>query len=89
VKYSDLDVNCHANTLHYIQWISDCFSLDYYVSHTLKRFEINFLKELFYGDEGEIFMEMKSPNDFYFQLVTNEKGVACRARLLFEENKWP
>ncbi|MFA6701833.1 MAG: acyl-ACP thioesterase domain-containing protein [Dysgonamonadaceae bacterium] len=86
VKYSDLDVNRHANTLNYVKWISDCFSLDFYDTHTLKRFEINFLKELLYGDEGEILMEMKTPNDYFFQLVIIDKGVVCRARLVFEEN---
>lgn len=84
VKYSDIDINRHVNTLHYIQWISDCFSLDFYSVHAIRRFEINFLKELTFEDEGEVFMEMKSPDDYYFRIVTREKGLACRARLTFE-----
>ena len=86
VKYSDLDINRHANTLNYVKWISDCFSLDFYDTHRLKRFEINFLKELLYGDEGEILMEMKAPDDYFFQLVIKDKGVVCRARLAFVSN---
>lgn len=84
VKYSDTDVNVHANSLHYVRWISDCFSLDFYKSHTIKRFDINYLKELTFADNGEVFREMKGKNDFYFQIVTREKGACCRARLVFE-----
>lgn len=83
VKYSDTDVNVHANSLHYVRWISDCFPLDFYRSHYIKQFEINYLKELTFADEGEVYRETKQPNDFYFQLVTRDKGVCCRARLVF------
>ena len=85
VKYSDTDVNVHANSLHYIRWVSDCFPLDFYRNHSIKQFEINFLKELTFADEGEVYRETKETNDFYFQLVTRDKGVCCRARLVFGE----
>ncbi|MDR1517636.1 MAG: hypothetical protein LBS52_06050 [Dysgonamonadaceae bacterium] len=85
VKYSDIDINRHANTMHYIQWIEDCFSIDYYAGHRLKRFEINFLRELVFGDGGDVYRETKAENDFLFQIVAHEKGKVCRARMLFEE----
>jgi hypothetical protein len=28
---------------------------------------------------------MTAPGDYLFQIETQEKGVACRARILFEE----
>lgn len=87
VKYSDVDVNVHANSLHYIKWLSDCFSLDFYRHHTIKRFEINFLKELVYGEQGEVWAEMKAPEDYYFQLITPDKGSVCRARIVFNLHK--
>lgn len=83
VKYSDTDVNVHANSLHYIRWISDCFSLDFYRNHTIRQFDINFLKELTFADEGEVRAEEKSENDFYFCLSVKGKGECCRARLAF------
>ena len=85
VKYSDIDINRHANTMHYIQWIVDCFSLDYYANHALKRFEINFLKELVFGDSGDVYRESKSETDFLFQVSAHEKGNVCRARMVFED----
>lgn len=85
VKYSDIDINGHANSLNYVQWLSDCFSLDFYRGHHIRRFEINFLKEIIFGDSGEVHCQMTAPGDYFFQIETREKGLACRARILFEE----
>lgn len=87
VKYSHIDVNRHASSPFYIQWIADCFSLDFYLTNNLKRFEINFLKEITFGDTGEVYQETKAENDYYFQIITREKGIACRARLQYEAEK--
>lgn len=85
VKYSDIDINCHTNTLNYIQWLSDCFSLDFYRTHYIRRFEVNFLKEIMFGDTGEVYCLAEEKDDYYLQVVTRDKGPACRARILFEE----
>ncbi|RNC64574.1 acyl-[acyl-carrier-protein] thioesterase [Proteiniphilum sp. X52] len=85
VKYSEIDVNGHANSLNYVQWLSDCFSLDFYRKHYIRRFEINFLKEITYGDRGAVLRQMIAPEDYLFQVETTEKGIACRARILFEK----
>lgn len=85
VKYSHIDVNEHASSPYYIQWVADCFPLSFYKSHKLKRFEINFMREITFGDKGEVFSEMKNENDYYFQIETEEKGVACRARMQFTD----
>lgn len=83
VKYTDIDVNGHVNSLNYVQWLSDCFPLDFYREHYIRRFEINFLKEITWGDSGEVYRQMTAPDDYLFQIETKEKGPACRARILF------
>lgn len=85
VKYSDIDVNNHANSLHYVEWLSDCFTPDFYRRHHIRRFEINFLKELTFGDSGEVFRQLKGQADYAFQIETHGKGTVCRARIVFEE----
>ena len=65
VKYSDIDVNGHTNTLNYIKWISDCFSLDFYRTHAIRRFEVNFLKEIMFEDTGEVLRTSEKKDDFY------------------------
>lgn len=85
VRYSKIDVNNHANSLYYVQWISDCFSLDFYRTHKIRRFEINFLKELTIEDKGKVHREEVVPGDFHFEIITRDKGIACRARILVDK----
>lgn len=87
VKYSHIDVNGHASSPYYLQWIADCFPLEFYTQYRLKRFEINFMKEITFGDKGIVSREMKEENDYYFQITTEEKGMTCRARMLFVDEK--
>jgi acyl-ACP thioesterase len=82
VKYSAIDVNQHVNTLCYIEWISNCFSLETYQTKTIKRFEINFLNEILFDDNVTVSVEESHPDDFYFEIRKNEKA-SCRARVIF------
>lgn len=82
VKYSDIDINGHVNTVRYIEWISDCFSLETYRKKQIRRFEINFMNELLFDDFVDIIGSEIEPNDFRFEIRKDEK-IACRARVVF------
>jgi len=82
VKYSDIDINGHVNSTRYIQWISDCFTLDCYRNCTIKRFEINYANEILFDEFVEIVRYEQEPRDFRFE-IRNENKTACRARVLF------
>jgi len=81
-KYSDIDINGHVNSIRYIQWISDCFSLDCYRKSKVKRFEVNYLTEMLYDDTIEIAGQELEPGDFRFEIRKDGK-VTCRARVVF------
>lgn len=82
VKYSDIDINGHVNSIRYIQWISDCFSLDCYRKCQVGRFEINYVQEMLYDDFVEIVGHELEKGDFRFEIRKDDK-VACRARVVF------
>lgn len=82
VKYGDIDINGHVNSIRYIQWISDCFSLDRYRSSQVKRFEINYVNEMLFGDAVEIIGHEKAPDDFRFEIRRDGKAT-CKARVVF------
>ena len=84
VKYSDVDLNVHTNVLKYLQSICDVFSLDFYAKRILKRMEINFIKELNFGDKGTVYYEEVAENDFVFKLVTTDGETVSRSRMVFE-----
>jgi len=82
VKYSDIDINGHVNSIRYIQWISDCFSLDCYRKCSVKRFEINYMNEMLFDDFVDIVGHQSEPGDFRFEIRKDNK-TSCRARVLF------
>jgi medium-chain acyl-[acyl-carrier-protein] hydrolase len=82
VKYSDIDINGHVNSIRYIQWISDCFSLDCYRKCSVKRFEINYMNEMLFDEFVDIVGQELETGDFRFEIRKEDK-IACRARVVF------
>ncbi len=50
VRYSDLDINQHLNSMQYIRWALDSFDLSQFQEKQLKRLVVNFLAEAIYND---------------------------------------
>lgn len=83
VSYNDIDINNHTNSLSYVKWISNCFSLDDYKQKLITRFEINYISEIFFGDEVSIHKEALTTDDYRFEARANGKN-SCRARVVFK-----
>lgn len=83
VKYSHIDINGHTNSMRYVEWISDCFTLDTYKERQIKRFEINFINEILFNEEVSVYMQEADTNDFRFELRKDSKS-ACKARIVFD-----
>jgi len=82
VKYSHIDINGHVNSIYYIQWICDCFSLENYREKQVKRFEINYMNEMLFGESVEIYQHEIQTDDFRFEIRKDDK-TSCRARVVF------
>ncbi len=82
VKYSHIDINGHVNSMRYVEWISDAVDLEIYKNLKIKRFDINFLNEIYYGEEIRIFATITNEFNFNFEIKTESKS-SCRARIIF------
>lgn len=49
VAYSDVDFNCHANSMKYLQWVVDTLPLGLLRSGGFARVDINFIQESLHG----------------------------------------
>ena len=49
IKYSDLDINGHLNSIKYMEHLLDLFDLDLFKTKDIKRFEIAYQSEGKYG----------------------------------------
>ncbi len=70
VEISDLDVNHHANNVKYAQWMMDSIPKEFHEKINIRSFMINFLAEVFLGDEIEILSNLDTTlpatDSFYF-----------------------
>jgi acyl-ACP thioesterase len=75
VVVSDIDMNQHVNSMKYLQWAIDTLSLDEIMNNTIKRLDINYLREALYDQNITVHCVQKE-NNRCFEL-RNEAGVAC------------
>lgn len=86
--YNDVDVNGHINSIKYIEHVLDVFPLDMYKEFRLKRFDIAYVAESYYGDRLSFYREETSDGEFCVRITrkreneTNEVEV-CRSKVKF------
>lgn len=79
ILYNEIDVNNHVNNTRYLDWVMDCFDRKFYQSHRLKSFTLEFLGEMYWGDEV-ILMSDQEDLSFHIQAVNKETGkIAFKA----------
>lgn len=55
IKYSDIDINGHLNSMKYIEHFVDLFDLNIFKQKEIRRFEINYLAEGKFGSTIDFF----------------------------------
>jgi acyl-ACP thioesterase len=94
VLYGDLDVNCHLNSMRYIDHVMDTLPPDFFRSHQMRRIEIAYVAEGHWGDTVRIYhtAEDKTENTeemHYFRLARHNDGEEetelARVMLLFKK----
>jgi acyl-ACP thioesterase len=54
IRYSDIDLNQHANNAKYVERMLDCFDQEFHNEHTLKSLTVSFSSETKYGDQIQL-----------------------------------
>jgi acyl-ACP thioesterase len=79
IRYSDIDLNQHANNASYIKFMVDCYDKDFHKENTIKSLVVSFNSESKYGDEIQLFkgIEKENPLTHYIEVKnrTNSKKV--------------
>ena len=86
VRYNDIDINRHVNSIRYIQWITNLFPLDTFREKYVQRFDINYMDEAVWGDKIDICCEEKAEDEFLVEIEKNGQA-ACRARVVWRKRE--
>ena len=86
IKYSDIDMNAHVNSVSYIKWLCDLFPKETYTKKFIRRFELNYINESLWGEKIEIFREERQTDDFFFEMKRDDRTI-CKARVFWTERK--
>lgn len=83
VKYSDIDINKHLNSIKYIEHFVDTFPLEMYGQKEIRNFEINYLTEGQYGTKLDISKKEVDSDKFVLEMLDNDK-VICSSRITWK-----
>ena len=81
VRYGDTDLNGHLNNTKYIDYILDIHSKDFYKTHKIKHFEINYEHELMCDDIVRIESKLVDNNEYVKGFVNNQ--ISFRAKITY------
>lgn len=84
VKYSDIDINKHLNSMKYIEHFVDIFPLNMYQEKEIKQFEINYINEGHYGEKLAVVKQESSKDKFVLEMK-NADRVICVAQVSWKQ----
>lgn len=73
VVLSDLDIAGHANNVKYMEWCFDALDPKYVLSQQITEIEMNFLRELTYGNQVSIHKGVGAQGSDTYNISRNEK----------------
>lgn len=83
VKYSDVDINKHLNSMKYIEHFVDVFDIEMFREKEIRRIEINYISEGRYGEKLDILKREESQDTFILEMKSAD-SVVCSTRIKWE-----
>lgn len=85
VKYSDIDINGHVNSIRYIEHILDLFPVEMFREKRVRRFEMAYVAETMADDKMAFYIDKVDDNHFDVEVRKNSMDVVCRSKVIFDE----
>jgi len=84
VRYSDIDINRHMNSIKYMEHTLNIFDLEMFRKNDIRKFEMVYLAEGIFGEKLKLYKQEINPNEF---LIDTKRGVEsiCRSRIVWHK----
>lgn len=83
VRYSDIDINKHTNSVKYIEHILNIFGLNFFSEKFICKFEMVYLAEGIFGDKVKLYQNKISDNEFIIDTKRGDESL-CRSRIVWQ-----
>ena len=83
VRYSDIDINRHINSVKYMEHVINVFDLSIFKEKHINRFEIVYLAEGVFGDKLKLYKETVSDSEYIIDTKKGEDSI-CRTRIVWK-----
>jgi len=83
VRYSDIDINKHMNSVRYIEHAINIFDLNVFKERFIRKFEIVYLAEGMFGDKLKLYVQKLSEDECIIDTKKGEESV-CRSRIIWK-----
>ena len=85
MKYSDIDLNGHVNSIKYIEHILDLFPMEMFREKRIRRYEMAYVAESYYGDTLSFYREQTDENEYDVEVKKNGSEVVVRSKVIFRD----
>ncbi len=82
-RYSDIDINGHVNSIRYIEHILDLFPIELYREKRVRRFEMAYVAESYYGEKLVFYRDEAGENAYNIEVRKESGEVVCRSNVQF------
>ncbi|MCL1938927.1 MAG: thioesterase [Candidatus Azobacteroides sp.] len=83
VRYSDMDINKHMNSVKYIEHIINVFDLNMFKEKFIQKLEIVYLAEGNFGDKLKLYKREISPDEYLIDTKKGKESI-CRSRIIWK-----
>lgn len=83
IKYSDIDINKHLNSMKYIEHFVDVFDIDLFRDKDIARFDINYISEGQYGTTIDV-NQKEVEDSVYLLEMTDGVSSICSAKVTWK-----
>ena len=82
VRYSDIDINRHMNSIKYMEHTLNTFDLDIFIQKNMSKFEMVYLAEGRFGEKLKLYKQEINPDEFIIDTKRGEESI-CRSRIIW------
>lgn len=83
VKYSDVDINRHLNSMKYIEHFVDVFDIEMFREKDINRIEINYVSEGRYGTKIDILKREEADSVYILEMKDGDSSI-CSTRVIWK-----